>query len=98
MARKALIKVRRGLETELIAGTLADGEFGFTTDAKKLYVGLGGQNVLLVNTSTSGDMQKNIYDTNNNGIIDNADMVDGKHASDILLKNTGITWNDLRGV
>lgn len=98
MARKALIKVRRGLESALTSGILADGEFGFTTDTKKLYIGLGGQNVLLVNISTSGDMQKSIYDTNNDGIVDNADTLDGIHANGFLQKNQQLTWNQLKGV
>lgn len=76
MSRIAKIKIRRGLESNLTPGTLDDGEFGFTTDTKKLYVGLGGQNVLLVNTTTSGDMQKGIYDTDNDGIVDWAEKVE----------------------
>ena len=32
--------------------------------------------------NSKGDMVKSIYDTNNDGIIDNADKLDGKHASD----------------
>lgn len=76
MARTVNIKIRRGLEANLLAGLLSDGEFGFTTDSKKLYVGLGGVNFLLINTSTSGDMQKNIYDTDNDGIVDQAEKVD----------------------
>ena len=37
--------------------------------------------------SGDGDMLKSIYDTNNDGKVDqagNADVVDGKHASDFL--------------
>lgn len=75
MARTVNIKIRRGLESNLLAGLLSDGEFGFTTDSKKLFVGLGGVNFLLINTSTSGDMQKNIYDTDNDGIVDQAEKV-----------------------
>ena len=72
----AKIKIKRGLEANLNSITLDDGEFAVTTDTKKLYVGLAGQKILLVNTSTSGDMQKNIYDTDNDGIVDQAEKVD----------------------
>lgn len=72
----AKIKAKRGLEANLSSITLEDGEFALTTDTKKLYVGLAGQKILLVNTSTSGDMQKNIYDTDNDGIVDQAEKVD----------------------
>lgn len=98
MPRKILIKARRGIEATLIAGTLADGEFGFTTDTKKLYIGFGGMNICIGSASSLGDMLKSIYDTNNDGIVDNADMLDGKHSSSFLQKNIGITWNDLKGV
>jgi len=32
--------------------------------------------------SGSGDMLKSVYDVNNNGIVDNAEKLDGKHASE----------------
>jgi hypothetical protein len=72
----ATIKAKRGLEANLGSITLGDGEFAITTDTKKLYVGLAGVKILLVNTSTSGDMQKNIYDTDNDGIVDQAETVE----------------------
>ncbi len=72
----AIIKARRGIEANLGNITLADGEFAITTDTKKLYVGIGGQKILLVNTSTSGDMQKSIYDTDNDGVVDQAEKVE----------------------
>jgi len=71
----AKIKAKRGLEANLGSITLEDGEFALTTDTKKLYVGLAGIKILLVNTSTSGDMQKNIYDTDGDGIVDQAEKV-----------------------
>lgn len=83
----ATIKVKRGLEANLSSITLGDGEFAFTTDTKKLYVGLAGTKILLVNTSSNGDMQKNIYDTNNDGTVDYAKTVTGP-----------VTWNQLKGV
>lgn len=87
MARKTLIKIRRGLETTLVAGALVDGEFGFTTDTKKLYIGLGGSNICLGSASSLGDMLKSIYDTDNDGIVDKAKTVVGP-----------VTWNKLKGV
>ena len=72
----AKIKIRRGLEANLSSITLEDGEFAITTDTKKLFVGIGGQKVLLVNTSTSGDMVKSIYDTDNDGVVDQAEKVE----------------------
>lgn len=87
MARKSLIKVRRGVEAQLKNGILDDCEFGFTTDSKKLYIGLGGINYCLGSSNLLGDMNKSIYDTNNDGIIDKAKTVVGP-----------VTWNQLRGV
>lgn len=74
MPRKVLLQVRRGLEANL--GVLADGELGFCTDTGKLYIGAVGGNVLLVAAQTAGDMLKSVYDTNNNGKVDNADSAD----------------------
>ncbi|WP_242952824.1 pyocin knob domain-containing protein, partial [Clostridium beijerinckii] len=37
-----------------------------------------------------GDMLKSIYDTNSDGIIDNADKLDGKHASDFAPSGYGL--------
>lgn len=88
MPRKALIKIRRGTETQLPA--LDVGELGFCTDTNKLYIGTPTGNQLLVAAQSVGDMLKSIYDTNNDGIVDNADKLDGKHASSFVLK-TGDT-------
>lgn len=85
MARKVLIQVLRGLESNI--GMLGVGELGFCTDSKKLYIGSDTGNVLLVNTQTSGDMTKSVYDTNNDGIVDKAKSVVGP-----------ITWGQLKGV
>jgi hypothetical protein len=88
MPRKVLIKVRRGTEAQLNSIILADGELGITTDTKKLFIGISGVNVLLVNTSdVGGDMLKSIYDTNNDGVVDLAKTVVGP-----------VTWNQLKGV
>lgn len=111
MARKALIQIRRGLESAI--GTLAAGELGFCTDTSKLYIGSTAGNVLLVAAQTSGDMLKSIYDTNNDGKVDyatNADSVpwsgiSGKpstfppaaHTHDYMPKGP-LTWNQLKGV
>lgn len=75
MARKVLIQIRRGLETNI--GALAVGELGYCEDTQKLYIGTSGGNVLLVAAQTVGDMSKSVYDTNNNGRVDDADKVNG---------------------
>lgn len=74
MPRNVLLQVRRGLEANI--GTLADGELGYCTDTQKLYIGSAGGNVLMVASQTAGDMLKSVYDTNNNGKVDNADSAD----------------------
>lgn len=74
MARKALIQIRRGLESAI--GTLAVGELGYCTDTSKLYIGSASGNVLLVAAQTAGDMLKSIYDTNNDGKVDFAAVAD----------------------
>lgn len=78
----ATIKVKRGLEANLGNITLSDGEFAITTDTHKLYVGVAGVKYCIGGASSLGDMLKSIYDTDNDGIVDNADKLDGKHASD----------------
>lgn len=113
MARNVLIKIRRGTETQLNDIVLADGELGITTDTKRLFIGIDGINVLLVNTEeVGGDMLKSIYDTNNNGKVDYADNVDwsgvlnkpttfpvATHNHDSLYVAKGaLTWNELKGV
>ena len=73
MARKVLIQIRRGLETNI--GTLAVGELGYCTDTQKLYVGTATGNVILVAAQSVGDMLKTIYDTDNDGVVDAAETV-----------------------
>ncbi|EHQ92126.1 tail fiber protein [Desulfosporosinus youngiae] len=74
MARKVLIQIRRGLEGSI--GTLAVGELGFCTDTKKLYIGTESGNELLVAAQTVGDMLKSIYDTDNDGKVDVAEVAE----------------------
>ncbi|WP_249168669.1 hypothetical protein [Alkaliphilus sp. B6464] len=74
MARKVLIQIRRGLEKDI--GTLAVGELGYCEDTEKLYIGTAKGNVLLVAAQTVGDMLKSIYDTNNDGKVDMAEVAD----------------------
>lgn len=84
MARKVLIEIRRGTESSLTAGTLADGEFGYTTDTKKLFIGYSGQNICIGAASSLGDMLKSVYDTDNDGIVDKAEdsnTIGGLHAN-----------------
>lgn len=76
MPRKVLIQIRRGTEAELSGITLAPGELGFTTDTNKLFIGTTAGNVLLVNVSTAGDMLKSVYDTDNDGKVDAAEVAD----------------------
>lgn len=83
------IQVKRGIEANLGSITLADGEFAITTDTKKLYVGIAGSKVCLGGASSLGDMIKSVYDTNNDGIVDNSDKLDGKHASEFALTSHG---------
>lgn len=100
MPRKVLITIRRGTETQLKTVALAVGELGFTTDTNKLFIGTDKGNVQLTTTAVGGDMFKSIYDTNNDGLIDNAansNMLQGHPASDFLPKGP-ITWNQLKGV
>ncbi|MFE4713969.1 MULTISPECIES: hyaluronate lyase N-terminal domain-containing protein [Paenibacillus] len=113
MARKTLIQIRRGLENAL--GTLAAGELGFCTDSGKLYIGTANSgNVLLVAAQSTGDMLKSIYDTNNNGKVDFAQVadsvpwagIDGKpsvfppasHTHSEYMPKGPLKWNQLKGV
>lgn len=75
MARKVLIQIIHGLEMNI--GALHPGELGFCTDTRKLYIGTTTGNVLLVAAQTVGDMLKSIYDTDNDGIVDAAETVNG---------------------
>lgn len=95
MPRKALIKIRRGTEAQL--PTLDVGELGYCTDTNKLYIGTPTGNQLLVAAQSVGDMLKSIYDTNNDGIVDNADKLDGKHASDFALASHTHTADAITG-
>lgn len=111
MPRKAMIQIRRGLESAI--GTLAAGELGYCTDTSKLYVGSTTGNVLLVAAQTAGDMLKSIYDTNNDGKVDFAAVADSvpwsgvagkpsvfppaEHTHDYMSKGP-LTWNQLKGV
>ncbi len=74
MPRKVLIQIRRGLEANI--GTLAVGELGYCTDTQKFYIGSSTGNVLLVAAQSTGDMLKSVYDTNNNGKVDSAEVAD----------------------
>lgn len=74
------IKNKRGNETNINSITLDDGEFAITTNpttnVKKLYVGLGGVKILVASSDALGDMTKDIYDTDNDGIVDQAERVE----------------------
>lgn len=72
----AKVKIKRGEEANLNSLTLDDGEFAVTTDTHKLFVGLAGQKILIASASALGDMIKDIYDTDNDGIVDQAEKVE----------------------
>lgn len=108
----AKIKAKRGVEANLGSITLDDGEFAFTTDTRKLYVGFSGIKYCLGSTSSMGDMLKSIYDTNGTGIVDLAEKLsvartingvpfDGSSnitITDNTKLSKGCSWNDLMGV
>lgn len=71
MARKILF--RRGNKNAL--PTLSAGEPAFALDTKELYIGTGDGTASVVG---SGDMLKSVYDTNNNGKVDDADKLGGQ--------------------
>lgn len=113
MPRNALIRIRRGTETQLNNIVLEDGELGITTDTKRLFIGINGENVLLFKgNGIDGDMLKSVYDTDNNGKVDYADKVDwsgvlskpttfpaaAHNHDDLYLTKGALTWNDLKGV
>lgn len=93
MARKVLIQVRRGLEKDI--GTLAVGELGYCEDTSKLYIGTATGNVLLVAAQTVGDMLKSIYDTNNDGKVDMAEVADNVPWSGVTGK-PNVTSNEIQ--
>jgi ribosomal protein L25 (general stress protein Ctc) len=69
----SVIKFKRGLKASL--PTLEVGEPGFTTDTKEFYIGSGTGNVQL------GNMLKSTYDSDNDGIVDNAAALGGQNGS-----------------
>lgn len=83
----AKIKAKRGIEANIGNITLDDGEFAVTTDTKKLYVGIAGAKICLGGASSLGDMLKSIYDTDNDGIVDNAEALGGEPPSYYLNYN-----------
>jgi hypothetical protein len=74
MANK--IQIKRGIKSNLPA--LSVGEPAFCTDTEELYIGGNSGNVKI---SQSGDMTKAIYDTDNDGVVDNASALQGHDAS-----------------
>ena len=69
----AKIKIKRGTAVGIPA--LDPGELAFTTDTKKLYIGTDSGNFAFSGMSTS------VYDTNEDGIVDDSDKLDGLHAA-----------------
>lgn len=97
----AKIKAKRGPESNLGNITLDDGEFAVTTDTHKLYFGFAGVKYCIGSASSLGDMLKSIYDTNNDGIVDNAAKATRDSEGNIINSTyvkKGMTWNDLEGV
>lgn len=74
MANK--IQIKRGIKSNLPA--LSVGEPAFCTDTEELYIGGNSGNVKI---SQSGDMAKSVYDTDNDGVVDNASALQGHDAS-----------------
>jgi hypothetical protein len=69
----ALIKFKRGLKASL--PTLNEGEPGFTTDTKEVFIGTSSGNIQL------GNMLKSIYDVNNSGVVDDSEKLNNQSAS-----------------
>lgn len=74
MPRRVPFQILRGNETNM--GTLLAGEFFWAVDTQKLYIGTASGNVLVAAAQTAGDMLKSIYDTDNDGKVDNAELAD----------------------
>ena len=89
MARKVLIQIMYGPEMNI--GTLNPGELGYCTDTQKLYIGTPSGNTLLVAAQTAGDMLKSIYDTDNDGIVDAAERVNGHTVESDIPANAKFT-------
>lgn len=71
------IRIKRGTKAQLDAyGPLQQGEMGFCTDTKELYIGTPTGNQLLVAAQSVGDMLKSIYDTDYDGKVDAAETAD----------------------
>ncbi len=65
------IQVKRGLETNL--PTLSQGEFGFTTDSKKVFIGDGSSNIELLSSPNANYLKNDSDDTTTGNItIDKA--------------------------
>jgi hypothetical protein len=69
-------KIKRGVEANIGNITLDDGEMAITTDSKKLYIGVAGQKVIIADGNALGDMLRGIYDTDDDGVVDQAERVE----------------------
>jgi hypothetical protein len=69
------IKLRRGIKANL--PTLNPAEPAFTTDTFELFIGSSAGNKQI----GLGDMLKSIYDTNDSGVVDNSEKLNGNAAS-----------------
>lgn len=81
------IKIRRGTAADWSSANpiLHSGEFGFASDTRVLKVGNGTSNWnALPGVSIDSVMQKAQYDTNNDGVVDNASQLDGMSLSGVL--------------
>ncbi|MNI05815.1 Phage tail fiber repeat protein [compost metagenome] len=56
-----------------------------------MYIGTSTGNVLLVSSQSTGDMLKTIYDTNNNGKVDAAEVADSVPWSGVSSKPNAST-------
>jgi hypothetical protein len=87
MANK--IQIRRGNEADL--PTLSNGELALTLDTKKLFIGTPTGNELAMNLGVAGDMEKSTYDTDNDGIVDEAESVAWAGIQNIPSQVTNLT-------
>jgi hypothetical protein len=69
----SLIKFKRGTKANL--PTLETAEPALTTDTKELFIGTAEGNVQI------GNMLKSVYDANNDGVVDNSELLQGQNGA-----------------
>lgn len=76
----ATLLLRHGLKANL--PTLRVAELGFCTDTQELYIGTSTGNKLVTATG-GGDMTKAVYDSGDDGVVDNAEELGGESLSEV---------------